>query len=184
MNSSGEALLQFCKLMGMHLSNTHFQHKLAHITTWESPERHSCKGPDDQPRRNPFRNQIDYILVPRKLMHRVVDCRSYSGINTYTDHRLVILEIRLSMKKNYCPNKKPPQIDYLQLKNPAVNAKYKSRVSEEMEKTDRPTNIQERLDKIARIQKDVALEVIGPKPTKHQKPHDPEIGKLSEHQKN
>ena len=61
------------------LTNTLFSHKLCHRTTWTAPERYhtSAKddqgnpqvllGPDNLPRREPFRNQIDYIAT--KIKH-------------------------------------------------------------------------------------------------------------------
>ena len=65
-NENGEQLLELCKLQNLVLTNTLFQHKLAHITTWTAPLRTHYKtkdgtetpllGPDGKPRRNPFRN--------------------------------------------------------------------------------------------------------------------------------
>ena len=184
LNSNGEALLEFCKLFDFYLSNTHFQHKLCHVTTWESPERKNCRGPDGNPRRNPFRNQIDYILVPRSLIGQVQNSRAYSGIHTFTNHRMVILTIKLYIKPEYKSSKKSPPIDYAKLKEDTkIRADYKQRITEEMAKTETPENIQDRWDKIIRIEKDIASEVIGPKPKKRQRVEDPEIVSLSEHQR-
>ena len=74
------------------LTNTLFSHKLCHRTTWTAPERYhtSAKddqgnpqlllGPDNLLRREPFRNQIDYIYIATKIKHRqfVTNSRSYS----------------------------------------------------------------------------------------------------------
>ena len=97
-NENGHALLEFTAKNDIVLTNTLFSHKLCHRTTWTAPERYhtSAKddqgnpqlllGPDNLPRREPFRNQIDYIAT--KIKHRkfVTNSRSYGEIKSYTDH--------------------------------------------------------------------------------------------------
>ena len=83
-NSNGESLLEFANRNNLCLTNTFFNHKLAHRATWVAPEK-------PQGRRNPVRNQIDYILVNTKEKEYIKDSRSYSGIFTYSDHRMVIM---------------------------------------------------------------------------------------------
>ena len=39
---------------------------------------------------------IDYILVPQKLKGNLVDARSYSNLETSSDHRLVICKIKVA----------------------------------------------------------------------------------------
>ena len=50
-------------------------------------------------RRNPVRNQIDYILTKRDHHRYITDCRSYSGTNTFTDHRLIIAKTNFTFHK-------------------------------------------------------------------------------------
>ena len=64
-NSNGEELLAFAQRNDLVLTNTLFQHKLSHITTWESPYR-KLVYKDGTIRKHPFRNQIDYILIRKK----------------------------------------------------------------------------------------------------------------------
>ncbi len=75
-------------LTNLIITNTLFQHKKAHRTTWEAPYRKFTTRTGEQ-RRNPVRNQIDYIIT--KISHRrfVTDARSYGGIRTDTNHKLV-----------------------------------------------------------------------------------------------
>ena len=48
------------------LTNTKLKHKMCHRTTWTGPERRNeFKDKNGEIRRNPFRNQIDYILIKR-----------------------------------------------------------------------------------------------------------------------
>ena len=110
-NENGHALLEFTAKNDIVLTNTLFSHKLCHRTTWAAPERHhtSAKddqgnpqlllGPDNLPRREPFRNQIDYIAT--KIKHRkcVTNSRSYGGIKSYTDHKLVNMSMNFQWHK-------------------------------------------------------------------------------------
>ena len=95
LNENGEGLLDFANHHDLVLTNTKFQHKLLHGTTWESAcRRHTTK--DGEERRNPHRNQIDYILVRKRNMQQVTNSRSYPHNNTMTsDHRPVIMNINL-----------------------------------------------------------------------------------------
>ena len=117
------------------------------------------------------------------MMKNVTNSRSYSGLNTYTDHRLVVTTINIKVGQSSMSEKKPPQIDFMRLKDDTtVREQYNLRVQEEMQKSECPSDIQARWDKITRIQKKVAQEVIGPKPRKSQRIQDPEIENLSARQ--
>ena len=64
MNSSGRALAEMLMRNDMILGNTMFKHKMAHRTTWEGPQgKNPHKNKDGETRRNPYRNQIDYIRM-------------------------------------------------------------------------------------------------------------------------
>ena len=89
-NSNGQHLLDYAKENRLVLINTLFLHKLAHRTTWTSLEHTDQHLHEDGTvRKNPYRNQIDYIVT--KLLHRrlVQNSRSYGGISTLTDPKLV-----------------------------------------------------------------------------------------------
>ena len=75
-------MLQYAKENNLVLTNTLFPHKLGHQTTWTSLERikpHLTH--DGTTQHNPYRNQIDYIII--KNMHKVLikNSRSYGGIS-------------------------------------------------------------------------------------------------------
>ena len=110
-NNNGIALLELLQANNMILTNTCFRHKLAHRTTWEAPERFTSNskdengnykpllGPDNLPRRQPFRNQIDYIAVKQQHKRFVTNSRSYSNFKTDTDHKMVKMTIKLEWYK-------------------------------------------------------------------------------------
>ena len=54
---------------------------------------------DGTERRNPIRNQIDFIIIQEKFLHLVKNSRSYGGINTNTDHKMVMMKIVLDDHK-------------------------------------------------------------------------------------
>ena len=85
LNSNGSELLELSNRNKLILTNTLFQHKLSHTTTWEAPFRNYTHW-DGTARRNPIRNQIDYILVRCDHRYLVMNSRSYGGIYTHT-HR-------------------------------------------------------------------------------------------------
>ena len=104
MNSNGEYLLEYAKEFDLYLTNTTFPHRMSHRTTWIGPQRNrDFLHHDGTIRKNPYRNQIDYILTKIKHNVFVQNSRSYAGFDTSTDHKLVIAKFKLQwwkMKNN------------------------------------------------------------------------------------
>ena len=105
-NSSGKILLELCAQNELIITNTLFQHKLTHRTTWTAPMRKFKTKKDGSTRINPVRNQIDYILTRKNIKHLITDSRSYGGITTDTDHKIVIATINIKTQKIYKTNPK------------------------------------------------------------------------------
>ena len=106
------------------------KHKLAHRTTWTSVERiNQHQNIDGTVRRNPYRNQIDYIIT--KFLHKglVQDSRSYSGISTSTDHKLVKAKMKLEWWRLKKQCKKVIRIDVDRLRDPEVKTKYREQLN-------------------------------------------------------
>ena len=186
-NENGMALLEFCTRNGLVLTNTKFQHKMAHRTTWEAPERPNAKDRNGEPRRNPYRNQIDYVIIRKNHMKIVKDSRSFSNIETKTDHRLVIMKTKMKMVRPYY-NKttKKDKINLEKLKIPEYKERYQDKIIEKFSENDLVSDedIQERWNRIVKITKESALEVLGKvESNKRNKINDPEIKKLSDEQK-
>ena len=110
-NNSGRRLLEMCKNKNLYITNTTFKHKKSHITTWTAPHR-NFKTWNGEERRNPVRNQIDYIIMGNEHMRFVKDFRSYGGIETDTDHKFVKTEVNFEWYKLKNNNEKSqPKID-------------------------------------------------------------------------
>ena len=68
-------------------------------------------------------------------MKNVREARSHSGLNTYTDHRLVITTINIQVSQKFSSVKKSPPIDFSRLRNPEIQRMYSARVEDEMKKS-------------------------------------------------
>ena len=80
LNTNGRYLPECTKEHDMILTNTMFNHKMCLRATSTAPERiidHNHH--DGNPVRNPYRNQIDYILIKNRFRQLVRNLRSYGG---------------------------------------------------------------------------------------------------------
>ena len=88
-NENGNLLLEFCKLHNLLITNTIFKHNPSHQTTWISPLTTWI------PRKNPYRNQIDYILMRKIMNSKIFASRSFNTNFTRSDHKPVIIKIQI-----------------------------------------------------------------------------------------
>ena len=84
-NDNGRALADFAETHNLLAANTCFQHQQKHRTTWEMITKDNKK----------VFNQIDFVLVPNDLRFALQESRSYAGLITDSDHRLVICRLDL-----------------------------------------------------------------------------------------
>ena len=184
MNSNGEYFLNVLHENNMVITNTLFNHKMAHRTTWTAPERVlPTQHHDGTTRRNPFRNQIDYIMV--KTIHKclITDARSYGGTETYTDHKLVRMRMKMEW---YKMQKSKSNIKPLNLANfnvASIKEKYKEKVREKMNEMQGSMNPNEKWNKLAQICLKSAEETIGCMKRNQRRRENPEIKTLSDEQK-
>ena len=181
-NENGEALIQYAKQHNLRLTNTFFQHKLLHRTTWEAPYR-ECNTKNKEKRRNPFRNQIDYILTRKENMKQISDSRSYPHNNrTKSDHRPVIANVNLEINI-YKTKKVGRNINYDKLRDVKIKKEYKEEIKNNiMKDLKEDATAQERWDNIVKTNKEAAVKILGYK-DKTKKSQSEEIKRLSEEQK-
>lgn len=88
-NSNGDRLAEFCHINEMVITNTLFNHHKRNRYTWISPD-------------GQVKNQIDFILISRKMKASVLDSKTRPGPDADSDHNLVVAKIRLKAhsKKN------------------------------------------------------------------------------------
>ena len=88
-NENGHLLIEFCKLHNLLITNLIFKHKPSHQTTWISPL------PPTFPRKNPYRNQIDYVLLRKNMNSKIFGSRSFNSNFARSDHKPVIAKIQI-----------------------------------------------------------------------------------------
>lgn len=186
LNNNGEILLEHLVKHDLYITNTTFQHKMCHRTTWTAPFR-NFTAYDGNPRRNPVRNQIDYIITRREHRPFIQDSRSYGGTQTNTDHKMVkmVMKIEWYKLKQKKP-KKEAKIDIKAFSDRERREKYKVNVKEkylEAKRKSENTNSspQEKWNKIVEISKKAGKEELGLK-EKPWKYNDEELENLSKQQ--
>ena len=86
-SGNGERLLSFATVHGLCVTNTLFPHKRIHQQSWYPPN----------PRAQP--SLKDYVLVRQRLRPSVLDTRVFRGADIDSDHRLVVVSLRLKLKR-------------------------------------------------------------------------------------
>ena len=94
MNSNGEHLLHALRDNKVVITNTCVPNKVAYKATWTSPDKNTSSHSDSIYSRNPYRNQIDYIIVKISQNCLVKGARSYGGFATVTDQMKMSLQGR------------------------------------------------------------------------------------------
>ena len=185
-NSNGERLLEFAATNKLILTNTCFSHKLCHRTTWTAPRRKEqapIQKSDGKPRRNPYRNQIDYILTRATHWSFIQDSRSYGGVTTQTDHKLVLANIKLDWWHLRTANTASKNTNIQHLAFPEKRTQYQETLREELRKSDNGHEDPDQSWKnLTNLMLTSAETTLGSK-DKKKKYDDPEIEELSKKQK-
>ena len=169
LNNNGEFLLDLARDNKLILTNTLFPHRLAHRTTWTSNERiKDHKHADGTNRRNPYRNQIDYTITKKTHRQFIQNSRSYSGIETYTDHKLVKAEMRLEWWRLKRQREKTQMINISNMGNIDTRNTYKQKLHNKLtnrKEIETPNEMWERLGsdmkEVARERTDIKESKIG-----------------------
>ena len=93
----GSQLLQFCTINGLVITNILFCHSPKRRVTWISPD-------------NLTMNQIDYILVRKKIKSKVKNSRTYHSADKGSDHFLVLANLSIKDKKTKAYHKNTEKI--------------------------------------------------------------------------
>ena len=185
LKNNGEQLLQYAKENDLVLPNALFPHKLAHRTTWTSLERiNPHLTHDGTTRRNPYRNQIDHIII--KNMHKVLikSSRSYGGISIQTDQKLFKATLKLDWYGMKQQKIKSVTYNIDKLKDPEIRNTYSVELNKKLasyeDQNEKPTVSWNR---IAIACKETAKHVLGLKHNQHKTSTPIEIRELSSQQK-
>ena len=131
-NSSGVRVIDFARRNDLVLTNTLFYQKQSHRTTWTAPERIQpvIDSRSKTQRRNPYRNQIDFILVRNTHRQMIQLARSHGDLTVSTDHKLVRLTMNFSL--HLCFKNKTDKADYnvRKLHDSNIRAEYSAKQKE------------------------------------------------------
>ena len=161
LNNSGRYLLEMCRNTNMYLTNTTFNHKLCHGTTWTAPFR-KFKTWRGEERKNPVRNQIDYVIARCSSKKFVTNARSYGGTKTDTDHKLVKTEMKIVWHNKTTKRKNEKRIDVSGFSNPEKRERYRKAIQHAAAAMEDSTP-QEKWNQICKIITSSAKELIGHK---------------------
>ena len=155
-------MLETCKGQNLLLTNTLFQQKKAHRTTWEAPFRNFITRSGEE-RRNPVRNQIDYIITRAEHRKFVTNARSYGGIWTDTDHKLVMTKFKIEWYKIKNRKEKEVKIELSNFYCEDKKVQYQVEVRNNMEKIEQQNTAQEKWNAICTVCKEAGEKVLGTK---------------------
>ena len=95
-NEGGQLLVDFSQEHELSIMNTHFQHHLRRLHTWTTPE-------------GLHRNQIDFVLTPRRWFSSATNVKTYPGADCESDHELLLAKLKVKLKRL---KKEPPLLRY------------------------------------------------------------------------
>ncbi len=98
-NDNGKRLIEFMEEAGMKDCMSWFQHSRERMWTWEHPNAQLSDA----------RKQLDHILINGKWMNSVKNCRAYDTVDCGSDHRIVSMSYKLSLR---APRKTTPTKRY------------------------------------------------------------------------
>ena len=86
-NRNGEHMFNFTNENSLICLNTRYQKRKGKLWTFTHP--------------NGAKAQLDYLLINKKWINSVINCEAYNTFQgVYSDHRIVSLKIRLSLRAN------------------------------------------------------------------------------------
>jgi len=167
-NFNGEHLLNFMCLNKLFATNTYFDHPCRHRTTFSMCI--SAKGrPKGSKLTRPVFAQLDYILCRTRSRFMFQDCRSYGGLATNSDHRLVACKIKLAPYYKIFPTKKISSVvkrynNSLLTTDLPTKVKYQLSVEQKVNNSQVTSNPNDDLTNLMDVLKTTADEVIGTLP--------------------
>lgn len=141
-NKNGNKLINFCESNSYRPLSTRFAHNKYHQWTWQTAKTKEKQEKDE----HQGKTQIDHALIMARWLSSVKDCRAYDTGGLKSDHRILTINLKLTMKIKTI--KEIPQItpDWEQLiKDKTIQENYGKQLNNKPE--NRGNTIQETFDK-------------------------------------
>jgi len=148
-------LISFAAARNMVISSTMFPHKNIHKQTWISP----CGR---------IRNQIDHIVVDRRISSSVEDVRSMRGCSAISDHFLVKAKYKLKISVRWQKKQSIKKINR-ELINGNQAKEYQGILNKYLSNAEHEANIEELWRRIEKAVKRTSEEVLGYEPQRRNK---------------
>ena len=166
-NINGEQLINFCTLHDLRITNTFFKHRPIHTNTWQSPAPYNNRidAKTNTPRKNPYRNQIDYVLIKNSKNVKILDSKAIITFSTKSDHKPVIAKVKMKWgyQRKTDTKKIQPNINVENFKNEHLRREYKIIINKKLEDKKIPQANQDIWDLTSIVLKETANNVIGRK---------------------
>ena len=153
-NDRGQTLIDFCAENKMVITNTLFRLHSRHRYTWQHPNGNT-------------RSQIDYILINRQWKQAINNSRTSLSADCDSDHKLLILTLKMRFKKNNVS--KPVLLDMDKLKNNEYRQLYQIEVMnkfQELERINEPRTPDELWKQLKEVTIDTAEKMLRKKGNK------------------
>jgi hypothetical protein len=158
-NVNGELLANFCMANKMCDAQSFFPHRKGRLWTWTHPGgKHKA--------------QLDHMLIRGKWLNSIKNCRAYHNPNVNSDHRMVSIKLRLSLRASVKQSEKIIRYNWHLLREQRVQEEFNLALKNRFEALEDEMNsdIQGRYDKLLRCIKETAENTVG-KEVKEKKQH-------------
>ncbi|XP_047029963.1 uncharacterized protein LOC124637497 [Helicoverpa zea] len=146
-NASGETLLQAASAFDLAITNTWFNKREEHLVTYKSGHHAT---------------QIDYFLVKRSSLCCVKNCKVLPGEALVTQHRLVILDVKVTVLPKSNKDRPPPRIRWRMLEKEECADVFRSQVVDKIsEMKEMEGDVNECWSEMASHIREVAKDVCG-----------------------
>jgi len=155
-NSRGERLIEWCKEHDYIITNTWFQNHPRRCWTWMSPDKRT-------------RNQIDFILAPKRFRNAIISAKSMPGADCGSDHIPVVCTMRIKLKR-IRKKKQPSKFQYNLLKRDnELKEKFNVSVENKFAALDQTTEIENKWEMLKESLTEITEEHIPKKEGKEHK---------------
>lgn len=148
MNNNGLRLLTFCSEHQLHITNTNFQLKAKHKTTWQHP-------------RSGHWHQLDHIIVRQEDRKEVLITKAMRGAECWTDHRLLRCKIRLDVRPQQRRHPPARKINIQALQDQDTCTSFRGKIANVLSQDEPDNDLTTKWQTLHSNLSDIAKEVMG-----------------------